>query len=191
MNRFFLTSFILALSASTANAGGAYVSAYGGANWDSVAKSNFVSENNGSVIGMTIGKDVPAVKGLRVELDLSDRNNDVDLFGGKITAQHETTALMGNAVYDIPVDWAVKPYVLGGVGYARSKGTFENVSLLSVESSGVAWQLGAGVNYQIAEGAKVGIGYRYMQSPDINILNTELSDGVNQSAIASVSFDLN
>jgi len=179
------------LSTSPAFASGAYVSAYGGINWDSVNDASFVKDNNGSVVGLTVGKDVPAIPHLRVELDLSSRSNDVDLFNGFINIQHETTALLANAIYDLPVSWVVKPYVLGGVGYAKNSATVENVSLISVESSGVAWQVGAGLNYQISEGTKVGVGYRYLNTPEINVLNTELSDGVNQSLIAQVSFDLN
>lgn len=175
----------------TSNAEGAYVSAYGGVNWDSVYSASFINENSGSVVGVTIGKDVSAVKGLRVELDLSNRTNDVDLFGGKITASHETTALMANAVYDVPVDWAVKPYVLAGVGYAMSSATFEDIHILSLESSGVAWQLGAGANYEVSKGVTLGVGYRYLEAPEINVFGLDLADGSNHSLIAQVTFNLN
>ena len=130
-----------------------------------------------------------AVKGLRIEADLSNRSNDVDIFGGAITAQHETTSILGNVVYDVPVDFGpVHPYVLGGVGYAKTTATFENVSLLKLEASGVAWQLGAGVNTEIAPGITAGVGYRHFEGPAIEVLNTQLSDGGNDSVIASVNF---
>ena len=172
-----------------ASIGGSYVGIYGGANWDDVISSPFVNNKTGYTVGAVVGTHVNAVKGLRIEADLSNRSNDVDIFGGAITAQHETTSILGNVVYDVPVDLGpVHPYVLGGVGYAKTTATFENVSLLKLEASGVAWQLGAGINTEIAPGITAGVGYRYLQGPAIEVLNTELSDGSNSSVVASVNF---
>jgi opacity protein-like surface antigen len=178
-----------AASADGAYTKGSYVGVYGGANWDDVINPGFVQDKLGYTVGAVVGTHVNAVKGLRIEADLSTRSNDVEIFNGAISAQHETTALLGNVVYDVPVDLGpVHPYVLAGVGYAKTTATFENVSLLKLESSGVAWQLGAGINTQIADGVTAGVGYRYMQGPDIEVLNTELSDGSNSSLVASVNF---
>lgn len=185
------TLFALTGSASADGAytKGSYVGVYGGANRDDVITSKFVDDNSGYAVGAVVGTHVNAVKGLRIEADLSNRSNDVDIFGGKLSAQHETTAILGNVVYDVPVDLGpVHPYVLAGVGYAKTTATFEDVSLLKLESSGVAWQLGAGVNTQIADGVTAGVGYRYLQGPAIEVLNTELSDGSNHSLVASVNF---
>jgi opacity protein-like surface antigen len=169
--------------------GGSYIGLYGGANWDDVISSKFVDDNSGYTVGAVVGTRVNAVKGLRIEADLSTRQNDVDIFGGKISAQHETNAILGNVVYDVPVELGpVHPYVLAGLGYAKTTATFEDVSLLKLEASGVAWQLGAGINTQIADGVTAGVGYRYMQGPAIEVLNTELSDGSNHSVVASVNF---
>lgn len=176
-------------SADGAFTGGSYVGIYGGANWDDVISSKFVDDNSGYTVGGVLGTRVNAVKGLRIEADLSTRQNDVDIFGGKINAQHETTAILGNVVYDVPVDLGpVRPYVLAGLGYAKTTATFEDVSLLKLEASGVAWQLGAGINTVIAPGVTAGVGYRYLQGPAIEVLNTELSDGSNHSLVASVNF---
>jgi len=201
MNTLMKTAAVVALSVGTlvglsevASADGAYtkgsyVGVYGGANWDDVINSKFVDDKTGYVVGGVVGTHVNAVKGLRIEADLSNRSNDVDIFGGLITAQHETTAILGNVVYDVPVNFGpVQPYILGGIGYAKTTATFENVSLLKLEASGVAWQLGAGFNAQIADGVTAGIGYRHFESPAIEVLNTELSDGGNDSIIASVNF---
>lgn len=169
-----------------------YTTLYGGLNWDDVVSSPFVDEENGSVVGAAFGKTVDAVPGLRVELDASYRTNDVNLAGGFITANHDTTAIMANAVYDFPV--AVlngNPYALVGIGMAHTEATFENVSLLKLENTDVAWQLGAGMNWTIAEGVKGGLGYRYMAGPELEVLGFELSDGTNHSAVATLTFDLN
>lgn len=188
--RTFLTALALVvMSVSPAFAKGFYVSAYGGANWDDVISAPFVEDNTGSVIGATVGTSVDSVPGLRLEADLSFRQNDVDLFGGFITAQHDTVALMGNVVYDLPVKLGpVHPYVLAGVGYAQTEATFEDVALLKLESSGVAWQLGAGLNTNITDTITAGIGYRYFNAPEIEVLGLELSDGTNHSVVAQVAF---
>ena len=178
------------LSTSPALASGAYVSGYGGFNWDSTTQAKFVKNNTGEVVGMTIGKDVPGVNGLRVELDLSNRQNETDLFKF-VKVNHEVTALMGNVLYDIPVDFVVKPYVMAGVGYAQNSANVEGLDLLSLSKSGAAWQVGAGVNYQLSAGTKVGLGYRYMDTPDLSVLGFKLSDGTSSSVVAQVSFDLN
>lgn len=177
--------------ASPSSAGGFYVGAYGGLNYADVIDAPFVEDNTGVVLGGVVGTSISAVPGLRVEADLSYRNNEVNVFKF-ITADHETTALMGNVVYDLPLNLGrFHPYALAGVGVSQSDVTFENVALLRLESTGVAYQLGAGVSVDVAPGVSVGLGYRYFKAPEIEILGTELSDGSNHSAVASVNFSFN
>jgi opacity protein-like surface antigen len=189
--RFILaTAASLALCVTTATAGDWYASVYGGVNFDNVIDLPFVESETGQVIGGTIGRRTP-VPGLRIEADLSYRTNDVEIFGGAIDVAHDTTALMFNVAYDIDVDGdPVKPYLLLGVGAARTQATFENVSLLRLEASGVAFQAGAGLNTAIWPGASLGLGYRFMQASTIEVLGTELSDGTNHSVVAQLTFDL-
>jgi opacity protein-like surface antigen len=177
------------LLTGAAQARGFYTSVYGGWNWDDVVSAPFVKENTGYVIGGTLGTTIDKVPGLRIELDMSHRGNEVDIFGGFISADHDTFALLGNVVYDLPVSWGpVHPYVLAGVGYGHTEATFENVSLLTLENSGVAWQLGAGVNTRLDDNVIVGVGYRYFNAPELEVLGTELSDGSNHSVVAHVAF---
>lgn len=188
--RTFLTALALVLiSVAPASAKGFYTSAYGGANWSDVISTPFVEDNTGYVIGGTLGTSIDSVPGLRVEADLSFRQNEVDLFGGFISADHDTVALMGNVVYDLPVKLGpVHPYVLAGVGYGHTSATFEDVALLKLESSGLAWQLGAGLNTNLSDTVTAGIGYRYFQGPEIEVLGLNLSDGSNHSVVAQVAF---
>lgn len=186
----------LSLSAP-AFAGDWYVGTYGGANFDDVIDHPVVHENTGVVIGGVVGTSVKSVPGLRVEADVSFRQNDVDVgpFCGPcsfvIHASHETFAVMGNAVYDFPTkSWPVHPYVLVGAGYANTAGIFENIAIAKVEASGFAWQLGAGLNANVADGVVVGLGYRYFQAPEINVFGAELSDGSNHAVIAELKFAL-
>lgn len=182
-----LASLALALPAV---AGDWYASVYGGLNVDDVIDVAFVESQTGALVGGTVGRKTP-VPGLRIEADLSYRTNDVDIFGGVITAKHDTTALLFNAVYDIDVnDPHAKPYILLGAGYANTTATFENVALLRLEASDVAFQAGAGINFDVWKGSRVGLGYRFLQGPSIEVLGTELSDGTNHSAVVQLSFDL-
>ena len=173
---------------STATAGDWYVGVYGGVNRNSVIEAPFVKDKTGSVVGATIGRNL-SIPDFRVELDLSVRNNEVDIFGGFITADHETTAAMFNVVYDIG-NGPVKPYLLVGAGYGHTEATFENISLLKLEASDLSYQIGAGATVPIIPGVRFGVGYRYFRGPAIEVFGTELSDGENHSLIGSLSFDL-
>lgn len=161
-----------------------YVGAYGGGNWDDVIEAPFVSDNPGIVIGGVLGTSIPSVPGLYVEADVSFRQNEVDLFGGALTADHDTFALLGNVVYAVDVGLgSVKPYGLLGVGYGHTEATFENITVLNLSSAGFAWQAGAGVMTPLADGVTIGAGYRFLMGPRLDVLGTELSDGRNHSAV--------
>ncbi len=181
------------MAISPAHAAGFYVGTYGGLAWDDVISHPKVSDHAGYVVGGVVGTRIDAVPGLRIEADVSFRQNDVDVgpFGCcfKIVASHETFALLGNAVYDIPVKMGpVTPYVLAGMGYANTSATFENLSIAQLEASGFAWQLGAGLNTRLAETVVLGVGYRYLQAPDIEVFGTQLSDGSNHAVVAELKF---
>lgn len=189
-NLFGLVLFAM-LCAMPASANNWYTGVYGGFNWNDVINQKFVDDKSGYVIGGVVGKTVPAVAGLRIEADVSFRQNEVDIFNGAISADHDTFALMGNVVYDLPVFLGpVQPYVLAGVGYGHTEATFEDVALLKLENSGLAWQLGAGANVKVADGISAGLGYRYLSAPEIEVLGTELSDGGNHSVVAELKFAL-
>lgn len=180
-----LASLALCLSAS---AGDWYASVYGGVNSDNVIDVAFVESQTGQVVGGTVGRATP-VPGLRIEADMSYRTNDVEIFGGAITAKHDTSALLFNVAYDIDVnDPNAKPYILIGVGMASTEASV--AGLASLEASDVAFQAGAGINFNVWPGAKLGAGYRFLQGPAIEVLGTELSDGSNHSGVAQLTFDL-
>lgn len=180
-----------------AQADGMYVSVFGGANLQKdnshFATTGFYTgleihntdPDTGFVIGGAIGTGLDNwVKGMRVELEASYRRNDVGgdwqtgFFGyftssGLIDANSSTFAIMANVAYDIEMGWKIKPYVMGGAGWARTR--FEGAEFFTgggtntsfdVENSGFAWQLGAGFNYEVAPGVDVGLGYRYFDGPD-------------------------
>jgi opacity protein-like surface antigen len=181
-------------TAGQARAGGVYVSVFGGANFQPNDSSRAggggsfqayaYDPDTGFAIGGAIGTGLDNwVRGLRIELEASYRRNDVggawttgtSVFAstGVIDANASTFALMANVAYDIDVGWKFKPYVMAGAGWARSHyegvhaytggGTRDSFDL---ENSGFAFNLGAGVNYEVAPGVDVGIGYRYFDGPN-------------------------
>lgn len=181
-----VASLVIAVAPASADT---YVTAFGGANWDDVGTG--LESDTGYVIGAALGTTVKAFPGLRAELEVSYRDNEVTVFNF-IDAEHSTTAIMGNLAYDFDAQIGpFRPYVLAGVGFAHTEGTVESLSLATLESSGLAWQLGAGFNARIAEGVTGTIGYRYFQSPDIDVLGYEVSDGSNHSVMAGISLQLN
>jgi len=191
--RYLLGLILFAVLATGAQAKGFYVGAYGGGNWNDVVSFPGVNSETGFVVGGVVGTRVDAVPGLRVELDASYRQNDVELaFGPGIAVSHDTVGVMANVAYDVPASIGpVKPYVLAGIGVASTEATFENVSLLKLEATGVAWQLGAGLNTSLTDDIVLGIGYRYFDGPELAVLGTELSDGTNHSVVAELKFGFN
>lgn len=181
-------ALMAAMSIAFPSMADSYVTAFGGANWDDTGA--YLDSDTGTIVGLAVGMPVKAVPGLRAELELAQRSNEVDI-AGFLDAQHETTSVMANLVYDINADIGpARPYVLVGAGYARTEGTIESLSLATLQGTGFAWQLGTGFRANIAEGIKLDIGYRYFSGPEIEVLNYEASDGSNHSVVAGISFAL-
>ena len=204
MKRILLASSALAVLAGVQQAQAAsdmYVSVFGGANFladDSQAldfgggdTERFSSDpDTGFVLGGAIGTTLDKwANGLRVELEVSYRRNDVGGTwttdgstggeGGFFDANASTFAIMANAMYEINVGSKLRPYVGAGVGWARADHdvafietinngtpTAPNVdSTTTSENSGFAWQLALGFNYEVAADVDVGLGYRYFVGP--------------------------
>ena len=85
------------------------------------------------------------------------------------SADINSWAYMLNGYYDIPVSGSWKPYVGGGLGYARNKLDSISASVPGVSASlpsgtksGMAWSLMAGVGYPLSKTMTLDIGYRFM-----------------------------
>jgi len=186
------------VGAQGASAGNYYVNVSGGANWlhddsflnSTVAQSTaFLFDNDtqvGFVLSAAAGLHLDNVlPGLRVEGEFAYRENDVRGFWSTITDltsvssgpldyQHSSYSLMANAWYDFSV-MGLNPYVGGGIGWMHSNldGQFKYFSDtpidLSESDGGFAWQLGAGLTFDIQPNTKLNIGYRYIQGPDVTV----------------------
>jgi opacity protein-like surface antigen len=146
--------------------------------------------DTGFVIGGAIGTHLDNwVRGLRTEVEVSYRRNNLGggwfeseertTEGGPLTGNMSTFAIMANLWYDIDVGQKFVPYIGGGAGWARMHGemaalrTFSNLGTPSgstdtstvVDNSGFAYQVGAGLNYEVMPDVDLGIGYRYFVGP--------------------------
>ncbi len=216
------TLAVLALS-TPANAAGSgwYVNLSGGANWlsdegfsASTAGLDTLSFNPNSDAGWIISGAVglslnSMVQGLRVEAEVAYRSNQVDgTWASTATApdlgpldyEHSTTSVLANVWYDFSLG-DVRPYIGGGVGWAETQldGRFVGGGLpvIDISDDGFAWQLGAGVNFDISSNVQLGLGYRYFEGPDVRIgaplaINGAFGDveSQNHAALVSLTFGM-
>lgn len=167
------------------------------------------------------------LEGLRAEMEISYRRNSLkgdwnqtfDVPSTILTVTDETAsgttdghlsrfAVMANVWYDIDAGSKIVPYVGGGIGWNRARlevggeATDPSFFIPTIDpqefsESGFAWQLGAGANYEVSPGVKVGVGYRYFNGADVdrafsgkNAAPTQTDEG-NHAIQANVTVDLN
>ena len=217
---------LVAAAPAEAKGSGWYLNISGGANWnndDSFAVVNTASTDSfsfnpsadtGFVVSGAIGMSLDNVlQGLRAEVEVgyredkvkgtwaSDTNTTANPTGndsGTLDYTHSTFSVLANAWYDFDLG-DVKPYIGGGVGWADSDldGNFVGTGPLSTSDSGFAWQLGAGVNFNISPNMMLGVGYRYFRGPEVtvlppdpaNVTNGEVNDE-NHSAVVTLTFGM-
>ncbi len=227
------TAMAIVSAAPAANAGEMYVSVFGGANFLSDSSAGFTNDSGttaeiyawnsdadtGFVLGGAIGTHLDRwAQGLKVELEVSYRRNDVgggwsvdDYDGstvpsttavGQLNANMSNFAIMANVWYEHDFGWKARPYIGGGVGWARAQ--FDGALTTGVESgttdaggatdwdltnSGFAWQLGVGLNYEVSPGVDVGLGYRYFRGPEFNEPFSVAPDFVSSESFGKVEND--
>ncbi len=216
------TLALLALSAPANAAGnGWYVNLSGGANWlsdegffNSTVATDTLTFSPDSDAGWLISGAVGLslnnmVQGLRVEAEVAYRQNQVNGVwtssavvqdSGLLDYDHSTLSVMANVWYDFDLG-NVRPYIGGGVGWAETEldGTFIGGTIPAINHSddGFAWQLGAGVNFDISPNVQLGVGYRYFEGPEVNIGAPLAANGAtgdvesqNHAAVVSLTFGM-
>lgn len=165
--------------------------------FDGSSTSTFMSwgldADTGFVLGAAVGTKIDGwIENARVELEAAYRRNDLHGgwaatrifdFGtptttsatGAIDANLSTFSILANFWYECDMGWKVRPYIGGGVGWARTHlegavldddGSGFPDDVFDTSNSGFAWQLGVGFNYRAMPGVDVGIGYRYFVGPE-------------------------
>ncbi|MGN8273686.1 outer membrane protein [Pseudomonas sp. SMN5] len=190
---------VLAPAISVADTLGPYVSAMGGVNW--VARQDLTQNDldfveiqynqplhSGYATGLAVGWGFPV--GLRPEVEVAYRRNTLDQFnhrvyegGGSIQGKgkEEASSIMANLWYDVtnlPAPLSrLTPYVGGGLGYAVL--TISGLEAGGVQFGGThrdtvpAYQLGAGLGYELSEHWSMSLDYRYFKTREAHYGNIQ------------------
>ena len=180
------------LSAPAAPAFNPYVSVFGGASlgasvntdWSDGPETEKFNLNTGWSIGGAAGVKWNDL--LRAEIEISHsqwtgKDFDVHYSGSPAynyaaTGTVAATYLLGNIWADLKTNTVFTPYVGGGVGVAfvNTAGVrLDNSTWGYVDGSQThfAWQLGAGVKYEISEQLSLDVGYRFKNVEGLQFVN--------------------
>jgi len=177
---------------------GFYVSLFGGASFLDDVETDFYSggyelnTKTGYIVGGAIGMRIWDPLRAEVELSYSRWNaDDADFHGfkgpdGTYSADGHVSAtyLLANLWYDIGTDTSFTPYVGGGagVGWADADTTFEDFPFgYGDGEAGFAFQLGAGVKFDVTEHIALDVGYRFKGILDVDFDDSD-GEGVYKNA---------
>lgn len=119
---------------------------------------------------------------LRVELEYALRGNSEKSWGsnwGSVDCTWNSSTLFANLYYDFRNSTAFTPYVGAGLGMAfnYANHTFSSPGYhgnFDEHSTNFAWNVGAGVAYDITDSLAVDLGYRYV---NLGYYEVDLPDG--------------
>jgi len=124
----------------------------------------------------------------RSELELSFRDSDIENFrtsGGGPAAgsgSFDSVALMSNLYLDLPLPaTGFSVWAGGGVGVVQFEGNIDSVGSLDDSDFedaeyGFAYQLRAGVTYDLTRNLSVNAGYRYWHAGEVDFENVRLDE---------------
>jgi opacity protein-like surface antigen len=206
------------LAAPQASAGGykPYVSVFGGAavltknphstfTGPSSGSDDLLVNNPGYIIGGAFGVDWG--NSIRTEIELSharwgaDKFHYYETFDGGLSGTGNTngsvsaTYLLGNAWVDLSHGSQITPYVGGGLGVGWANvSMFPGVSSqVEFSSSGFAFQLGAGVRFNVNDNLSIDAGYRFKDIIGLNygsFANGPWTDTLTDTSLASHNFQI-
>lgn len=146
------------------------------------ASVDLLMNNPGYIIGGAVGVDWG--NKIRTEIELSHARWTSDKYryatfdgsnAGTSQASSDVSAtyLLGNAWLDLSQGSRITPYVGGGVGigwasvnaFTNSSGPFANESF---SATGLAFQIGAGVRFDLSENVVIDAGYRFKDIVGLN-----------------------
>jgi OmpA-OmpF porin, OOP family len=212
--------------ASPAEAGGLYLSIFGGANWADDASFTEattptanadtltwdVGSETGFIVGGAVGLNLDqVVKGFRFEVEAAYRQESGDgivttntgtptaVSTGLIDFERSTFSVLANIWYEFDLA-GTNPYFGGGAGWADTEieGSYAGAvsGPFKFTDDGFAWQVGAGINFDISSNVVLGLDYRYFVGPEItiaaptgNLTRADLDSG-NHSATVSLKFGM-
>ena len=117
--------------------------------------------DSGFVVNGAVGYDFDE---FRVEGAVGYQENDYtnDTLGASLLT------VMANGYYDLNAGSGFKPYVMAGLGIAHINADDDHgISDPWLDDTYFAWQLGAGVGYEVSENITIDVGYRYLKPEGI------------------------
>lgn len=183
-----------------AKQGGFYASFFAGGSWansdvtavglieDVPIGFTFDLGFEGYILGAAVGTEI--LPNLRGEVEFSVVNTELTEFlgfpveGGGMNSTGYN--LLANLWYDIDTGTAFTPYIGGGVGYGYDVIT-SSVGPGEVNTSGLLYQLGAGISYAATEDISLDLGYRYRVQPDAEVSGDGLILGPGDSLTSSAT----
>ena len=138
-----------------------------------------------SGVGFVVGRELGA---WRVESEWSMRGSDVEdhVLGGSAlpgpTGELEAKSLLINALYDFNREGTVVPYLGAGAGWAEVEldefGVAPVPQVLSDDDSGFAYQLIAGLGFNVGERWNLFVDYRMLVADGLEVTVTPGAGGV-------------
>lgn len=118
------------------------------------------------VINGAIGVELNPVIRIEAEVGLHNNTADISPFGNEFT--FSMVSFMANGYFDIPTNSPFRPYVGAGGGFGVA-GVEEDAGVTSTDSDLVgAFQLMAGIGFDVSPRATFTFGYRYFFTSDPN-----------------------
>ena len=96
---------------------------------------------------------------VRTEIEYTYRDEISGEIATGVKARFQSQSLFLNVYYDLPVNWIVKPYIDGGIGYSRVEGKIDGDKK---NKDIFGWNLGLGVAYSFTKNFALDLGYRYV-----------------------------
>ncbi len=187
-----------AMDASAADSMGLYVSVFAGASFPRDVETVYNSSGTiydvslglktGYLLGGAVGMNITDM--LRGEVELSHSRWKADdynatsstgaTYAGTASGDVSATYLLANLWVDIENDSSFTPYIGGGMGagWADASTSFGGGAFGYGDGElGFAFQLGAGLKFDLSENASIDLGYRYKSILNVNF--DEVGGGLN------------
>lgn len=186
--------FVLSTAAPAAMAYGIYTSASAGISMPPDAETTD-STLPGESIDLGYDNDIVAAGAVglsngpyRSEVEVSYQKNDLDSISASgVSVTPSTLGVSGdtrfitglvNAYYDLDLGHGIKPYITGGLGLSnirvRFNATGVTPSSVSDDKTVFAYQVGAGIGYQVSQNVTLDVRYRYFSGRHPEFGTTEI-----------------
>jgi opacity protein-like surface antigen len=145
---------------------------------DSTLGPGKVTFDPGFVAGAAVGVDFEL---LRLEANVDYRRANISKYSS-ITSSGDLqlASYMVNGHLVAPLPYPVKPYLLGGVGFATAfMSNFRALPGGGQNSTRFAYELGVGIGYDIKRNVTLDMNYRYLGTSDFDFGGTRFSYSAN------------